>query len=160
MRIHWSFMTVVALVVVFPLKIFTKPLYNDFEPITDDKKQVLLEIFDALFVPTINPTIPTIREDIEKHFGPISRTGVDYILAHLGYIHDADIGEMERSMVESSHIPETYQYYCQIHPGLRRLLHNARNVHEWLNIIARKTKNNLPITKAFISDLPNGITYK
>lgn len=152
MRSHWI---LVALLAFFATFVATQPLYRDFEPTTEDKKQVLLEIFDALFVPTVKPTSSdspwTIRGDIENHFGYISRTGVNYILASLGYIHDADLGAMEELMT-GSHMPDTYQHFCRIPPGLRRALHNARNLNEWLLAIEVKTGKTLPITRAFLSN--------
>ncbi|RYE14702.1 MAG: hypothetical protein EOP45_19295, partial [Sphingobacteriaceae bacterium] len=155
--------SIIGFVATVLMGVFANPLYHDFEPITDDKKQVLLELFDALFVPTSQVTSSdstwTIRGDIERFFGPISRTGVDYIFAQLGCIRDADIGSMEQSMLQCKYniadesVTKTYEHYCQIPPGLRRQLHNSKNIHTWLNIIVRKTSHTLQITKAFIADV-------
>ena len=151
--------TLIGLFVTAFVGVLAKPLYHDFEPITDDRNQVLLELFDALFVPTsqvtssLDDSVWTIRGDIERFFGPISRNGVDYIFAQLGYIPDADIGEMEKLMVNNNATSMHYQHYCQIPSGLRRLLHNAKDIHKWLDMIVRKTGHTLPITKAFIADV-------
>ena len=139
----------VALVTARPFRLF--------EPDTPERKAVLLELFDALFVPTRSPTTDhsphSIRAQIETHFGYVSRTGVDYILATLGHIPDADAEELEE-LVESgaSHTPAAYKHYCKIPVGLWRRLAAAHSLAEWLIAIEAKTGRDLTTTRAFLAE--------
>lgn len=135
----------------------SSPLYDNFEPTTEEKYYVLTEIFDALFTPTNVPSkcvsSHTIRNDIAKYFGYISRTGVDYIFARLGYVRGADTDEMIRLM-GISHSPHAYRHYCSMTKKLQNALSKTNDLNEWLAIISASTGRDLPLTRQYILDHP------
>ena len=141
--------------IILANSVIAKPLYNMFEPNTAERKQVLLEIFDAVFVRTRSPsksgTAHSIRGDLERMFGYVSRTGVDYIHATLGHIHNVNLEEMEEWLY-TSHMPKQYKHYCHIPVALHRRMQEARNIVEWLSFIELLTGRSLVVTRQYLAD--------
>lgn len=132
------------------------PTTADFEPtIPGWKRDVLTEIFSAVFQPcattTSSGTPHYIRGHVEKHLGYISRTGVDYILASIGCIPNADTDLMEELML-MSHIPDNHSCNCKIPKGVWNAMERATTTAAWIQSIETKTGAELPLSKAALAN--------
>ena len=157
MKLNMLLTTMVAFV-AFVSGVLANPLYREFEPTTEDRKQVLLEIFDAIFVPTPRPstslTSHSIRGHLEELFGYVSRSGVDYVLASLGYIRGVDLDEMEASLHSSTAATMSYKHYCRIPAALNNRMTKAETVEDWLSAIENKTGRALTVTRQYLAEHP------
>lgn len=128
--------------------------FNPIEPNTPGNLAVLQEIFRAIFQPSATSTLTThsIRGVIEKNFGYISRTGVNYVFATLGYTTEETRNVLEPLLHGGAHAPPKIEIRAKMSIKLRNRLYKCNNNPMCVvTMIEKHTCRPLPLTREYIA---------